>query len=122
MTSDAAWSMSVHDDVPVADAEVVDSGLGEGEGAAHPVRRQGRGDGTLEVTGRGDGIDVDGHTVPAADVERVLRSVPGAGEVVCVPGTLGRAGTRVVAVLPQTSPELVAAMRAAARRDLPAPL
>lgn len=78
-----------------------------------------REDGTLVVAGRDDGIDVAGHTVPAADVEHVLRSVPGVTEVVCVPGPHGRAGTRVVAVLAQAPPDLVAAMRAAARRELP---
>jgi GNAT superfamily N-acetyltransferase len=42
MSNDAAWSLTVHDDVPTADAGVVDSGLGAANDAAaplHEVRR-----------------------------------------------------------------------------------
>lgn len=79
-------------------------------------------DGMLSVHGRGgDVISVGGQVVPAADVERVLGSVEGVAEVVCVGEPHARLGERVVvAVRPVEGADPLPAMRAAARRGLAA--
>lgn len=57
-------------------------------------------DGALLVAGRGDqAISVGSDIVLVADVERVLASVPGVAEVVCVGEPHARLGARLVAVV-----------------------
>jgi long-chain acyl-CoA synthetase len=97
-----------------------------------PLRRDGgwasvgdrarmRPDGALEVIGRGEAaVEVGGHTVPVADVEAVLRAVPGVLEVACVGERHAHLGNRLVAAVravPGTDP--VPQLKAAARASLP---
>ena len=90
-------------------------------------------DGVLVVRGRGDGTaTVGGVTVTLADVELALGDVPGVAEVVALAEPDGRFGERVLAVVRPVHPvetpgggtdggtALVATLRAAARRELPA--
>jgi len=92
------------------------------------------GDGVLRVHGRNAGLLVGGHVVMADDVERVLREVPGVLDVVCLGRPDPRLGEHVVAVVRlalgagagpgpacegSSSRQVVAALRAAARRGLP---
>jgi len=81
-------------------------------------------DGVLRVHGRDAGLLVGGQVVLAADVERVLLDVPGVLDVVCLARPDARLGEHVVAVVRlapagPTPREAVAALRAAARRQLP---
>lgn len=81
-------------------------------------------DGTLVVRGRGDAaIQIGGTTVLAADVEAVLRRVPGVAEAVCVAEPSRLLGERIVGVI-RTADDatrtegLIARLRAAARAEL----
>nr|WP_055503826.1 class I adenylate-forming enzyme family protein [Nonomuraea pusilla] len=104
-------------------------------GAGGPLRRDGdgwttvgdlaepyHGGGVLRVRGRGDGaIQTGGATVVPEDVEEVLRTVPGVGDVVVVGAPHPELGAVVTAIVESAgSPPPRAALEATARAGLDA--